>query len=173
MTFSGAGSSSAGGTIASYEWNFGDGSAPVQGVSASHTYSVAGTYSASLKVTDGAGYSDTRSVTITPTSVQPKVYADSITMSLVTVRVGQAYAQAKVAVKDVSGNVISGATVAGTWSGLVSGSATASTTGGVATFNSSSTRKTGSIKFTVTGISAPGYAYDASLNKMTTNAVTK
>lgn len=33
--------------------------------------------------------------------------------------------------------------------------------------------RAGSFKYTITGMTAPGYAYDASLNKMTSNAITK
>ncbi len=171
VSFSGAGS---GGTVDSYEWNFGDGSAPVMGASTSHTYTAAGAYSASLKVSNSAGMSSTSAVTITATSPQTPMFVDSIAMSLVGSRNASGYAQAKVKVMDSSGRAIAGATVAGTWSGIVSGARTALTdAAGVATTASPSTKKTGTLKFSVTGISAPGYAYDATLNRMTSNAITK
>lgn len=171
VSFSGAGSS---GTIQGYEWNFGDGSALAAGASVSHTYTVAGSYSASLKVTSAEGYSDTRAVTITATSVQPKVAVDSIVMNLVSSRNGQAYAQARVTVKDVNGNVIPGATVNGSWSGIVSGAASAGTgSTGLATINSPATKKAGTFRYTVSGIVAPGYAYDATLNKMSSSAINR
>jgi PKD repeat protein len=171
VSFSGAGSS---GTIQSYEWNFGDGSAPVAGATASHTYGAAGSYSASLKVTSAEGYTDTRAVTITATSVAPKIAIDAIAMNLVTNRNGQAYAQARVTVKDTNGNVIPGATVSGSWSGIVVGNASAVTgSTGVATLNSPSTRRAGIYRYTVSNVVAPGYAYDATLNKISSNAVTR
>lgn len=34
-------------------------------------------------------------------------------------------------------------------------------------------KKSGTFKYSVTGISAPGYAYDASQNLMTSNAITR
>lgn len=171
VSFSGTGSS---GAIQSYEWDFGDGSAVATGASVSHTYAAAGNYSASLKVTSAEGYSDTRAVTISITSAQPKVAVDSIVMNLATNRNGQAYAQARVTVKDTNGNVIAGATVSGSWSGIVIGGASAATAStGVATINSPATRKAGTFRYTVSGIVAPGYAYDATLNKMSSNAITR
>lgn len=54
VTFSGSGSRDSDGTIASYAWNFGNGGAGT-GVSASHTYSSAGTFAVRLTVTDDRG----------------------------------------------------------------------------------------------------------------------
>lgn len=173
VTFSGSGSSDANGAIQAYEWNFGDGSALASTADTSHTYTAAGSYSASLKVTNVNGLSDTRSLTITATSAQPKMFADSIAMGLVSVRNGS-YAQAKVTVRDTAGNVVPGVTVSGTWSGIVSGARSAVTNAaGVATTDSPSTKRSGSFKYTITAMTAPGYAYDASLNRMTSNAITK
>ena len=62
VTFSSAGSSDPDGSIASYGWNFGDGSTGT-GASPSHTY--AGTYSAVLTVTDNRGATATAQVGIT------------------------------------------------------------------------------------------------------------
>ncbi|HTO00256.1 MAG TPA: PKD domain-containing protein [Microthrixaceae bacterium] len=50
-----------------YAWNFGDGTTAT-GVSASHTYTAAGTYTASLKVTDVNGDSNSTATTITVSS---------------------------------------------------------------------------------------------------------
>lgn len=170
VSFSGAGST---GTIASYEWNFGDGSALATGPTASHSYTVAGSYNATLKVTNSAGYSDTRALTITATSPQVAISVGNITMGLVASRKGH-YAQARVAVMDASGRFIPGATVSGTWSGIVSGaSAVVSSASGVALVNSPATNKSGTFKYMVTGISAPGYAYTAGNNLITSNAITK
>jgi PKD repeat protein len=63
------------GSIASYAWTFGDGGTGT-GVTASHTYAAAGTYSIKLTVTDNKGVtaSTTKSVTVTsngrPTQAQ-------------------------------------------------------------------------------------------------------
>ncbi len=54
VAFNGSGSSEPGGSIASYSWNFGDGSTGT-GTTPSHTYAHAGSYTVALTVTDGFG----------------------------------------------------------------------------------------------------------------------
>ncbi len=68
-----SGSTGAGG-VAKYQWTFGDGSAGT-GVSPSHTYAAAGTYSVTLTVTDshGATASRTGSITVAPVAPGPGV----------------------------------------------------------------------------------------------------
>jgi hypothetical protein len=71
LSFSGAASSDADGTVVSYSWNWGDGTADGSGISASHTYAGAGTYTGTLTVTDdgGATASDTAAVAVSPVPV--------------------------------------------------------------------------------------------------------
>ena len=59
--------------IASYTFDFGDGSATVTqtGSTVSHTYATVGTFTASLSVTDGRGLSSIRPATVTITSKSP------------------------------------------------------------------------------------------------------
>jgi hypothetical protein len=65
VTFDGSASyDSDGGDIASYIWNFGDGSAGT-GMLAEHTYTEAGTYGVSLTVVDDEGVSNTNTTTVT------------------------------------------------------------------------------------------------------------
>ena len=66
-SFDGSGSHDSDGTIASYAWTFGDG-ATGTGVSPSHTYASANTYTVSLTVTDNSGGTNTVSHPITVTS---------------------------------------------------------------------------------------------------------
>lgn len=63
VSFDGTGSYDPDGSIASYSWNFGDGSTAV-GVTAAHTYSSGGNYTATLTVTDNAGAPSSSSVVI-------------------------------------------------------------------------------------------------------------
>lgn len=56
------------GTISSYEWDFGDGSAHESGVAVVHTYTSSGSYEAILTVTDNAEEADTLTHTITVNS---------------------------------------------------------------------------------------------------------
>ncbi|MDX1979092.1 MAG: PKD domain-containing protein, partial [Bryobacteraceae bacterium] len=73
VNFSSAGSHDPDGSIATYRWTFGDGAAAT-GVTASHTYSTAGAFTATLTVTDDKGASASVSRTITTTQ-QPAVPA--------------------------------------------------------------------------------------------------
>ncbi len=58
ISFDGSRSTDTEGPISSYYWRFGDGTTAT-GISSTHTYTVAGTYSASLTTTDSNGASDT------------------------------------------------------------------------------------------------------------------
>jgi len=84
VTASASGSSDPDGTIASYKFNFGDGTVvgPQSGSTATHTYA-AGTWTASVVVTDNAGATGTASKTVTVTSGtnQPPVASLTVTPS--------------------------------------------------------------------------------------------
>jgi PKD repeat protein len=69
---SAAGSLDPNGTIASYSWDFGDGSGG-SGSSVSHTYSNNGTYTVKMIATDNDGLADTVSTTSTVSNVAPVV----------------------------------------------------------------------------------------------------
>lgn len=69
----GTGSSDADGTIASYGWEFGDGSTAT-GVTASHDYTAAGTYTVTLTVTDNSGLTAAQTSTVSvapPANIAP------------------------------------------------------------------------------------------------------
>jgi PKD repeat protein len=68
VNFSSTGSADPDGTIASYSWNFGDGSAGSTSPSPSHVYPSAGNFVATLTVTDNAGAKATAQVAISATS---------------------------------------------------------------------------------------------------------
>ncbi|MDR7273222.1 PKD repeat protein, partial [Pelomonas saccharophila] len=74
LSFSGAGSTDAEGPIASYAWTFGDGTS-ASGVSATKSYSAAGSYTVTLTVTDAGGLSNskTQAVVITAAANQAPV----------------------------------------------------------------------------------------------------
>ncbi len=93
--FDGTESSDPDGAIASYDWGFGDGSTAA-GATATHTYSSAGTYSATLTVTDDFGKSaeTMRMVDVTASDVPPPVGTEigdrAPDISLANVRTGEA-----------------------------------------------------------------------------------
>jgi C1A family cysteine protease/PKD repeat protein len=89
VTFDGSASYDADGTIASYAWNFGDGSTGTGAISA-HTYNQAGTFTATLTVTDDAGAQGAATVKITATDPNvvnaPSGLAASVSGKVVTLR---------------------------------------------------------------------------------------
>lgn len=65
ITFNGGSSSDADGTVVSFSWDPGDGGAALTGVSPSHRYSAAGSYTLTLTVTDNLGATGQASTTVT------------------------------------------------------------------------------------------------------------
>ncbi|HVX43996.1 MAG TPA: PKD domain-containing protein [Mycobacteriales bacterium] len=76
-TIDGSGSSDPDGTIASYSWNFGDGTTG-SGVQPAHTYSAAGRYTITLTVTDDDGATASTTQTVAPTTATPPTAIDFV-----------------------------------------------------------------------------------------------
>ena len=68
-SFDGSGSSDPGGSIASYSWDFGDGSPAGSGVTPQHTYAAPGNYQVTLTVTSNQGATSSVTQAVTVTSV--------------------------------------------------------------------------------------------------------
>jgi cytochrome c len=73
VEFSSEGSIDPDGTSLTYEWNFGDGSAPSTDPNPTHTYTTAGTYTATLRVTDQSGATGVDNVQIVVGNTAPVV----------------------------------------------------------------------------------------------------
>jgi PKD repeat protein len=69
--FDGTTSSDVGGTIASYSWNFGDGSPLGTGATPTHVYASANTYTVTLTVTDSTTSTSAISHNVAPTAAPP------------------------------------------------------------------------------------------------------
>ena len=104
MSFDGSASSDAKGTVVSYVWNFGDGSSTKSGAKMSHTYTVVGTYTASLRVTDNGGATDTETVSIAAgvANVPPSAVASA---SPNPVKVGAAVSFSSAGSRDTDGTI--------------------------------------------------------------------
>jgi len=70
VAFDASGSTDADGTVASYAWDFGDGTT-ASGATSAHVYTAAGTYTVELTVTDDDGATDTTTQTVTVTEAGP------------------------------------------------------------------------------------------------------
>ncbi|TNM61051.1 PKD domain-containing protein [Streptomyces sp. NP160] len=81
--FDASGSRDADGTVASYAWDFGDGSTGT-GVSPRHTYTTAGSHVVTLVVTDDKGLTGTTSQTVVTTAPTPTNQAPSASFTATT-----------------------------------------------------------------------------------------
>ncbi|WP_307796544.1 LamG-like jellyroll fold domain-containing protein [Actinomadura barringtoniae] len=78
-TFDGSGSADSDGTVASYDWDFGDGKAGT-GAKPAHTYSAAGDHTVRLKVTDDDGATDeiVHTVTVRSTTLAADAFERTV-----------------------------------------------------------------------------------------------
>jgi PKD repeat protein len=178
VSFVGTNSSDPDGIIAGYLWNFGDGTTSTLG-NVSHTYAAAGTYTATLTVTDNSGAIASSTVVITAAAapvVTKTASVGSIALSWLSSGKTSVYAQGKIVVVDSAGRALPGAIVTVSLSGLASGTVTATADRkGVATVNSprfpASTK--GTITYTVTNVTLSGYTYTPTANKVTSASLTR
>lgn len=171
VSFSGAGSSHADGSIVSWSWNFGDGTG-ASGATVSKSYATAGTYVVVLTVTDNLGGtgSATTTIVVNP-AVQRVMRVASIGMSTTRSSAG-ATAWARVRITDPAGNPVPGVSVTGRWTGLATSTRTAKTdSAGYVNLASKTVSGSGTFTFTVTKAVLTGWVYDASQNLQSSASV--
>ncbi|ANQ49564.2 family 16 glycosylhydrolase [Flammeovirga sp. MY04] len=158
VDFDGSSSTDSDGTITSWQWDFGDGNGG-SGATVSHTYSGAGTYSVTLTVTDndGASNSSTSQVSVSEGSSGDPVsmHVQSVIVGTVSAERGNNSGTATVVIHDNNENVVSGATVFGTFSG---------------TFNESVsgiTDSNGEVTFVTSGAAKGSLAIDFCIDNLT------
>jgi PKD repeat protein len=173
VNFTGSASSDPDGTIASYAWNFGDGNSTT-GATAFNTYTTAGTYVATLTVTDNEGATASDTVTIVVTDPAAGCSSNCARVSNISLAVrGNGMLAATVTVVNENGAALVGAVVSATWT-LPNG-ATSSATGtvsnrGTALFNLGDNGP-GTYTLTVTNVSQSGYTFDAPNSILSGNVV--
>ena len=77
VKFDGSGSTTPNGSIDSYSWDFGDGNTDT-GATVTHVYTTAGTYTATLVVSDSSGLTDATTETITASTTPLYYYVDQV-----------------------------------------------------------------------------------------------
>ncbi|MFM7241070.1 MAG: PKD domain-containing protein [Opitutia bacterium] len=168
------------GLIASYLWDFGDGTTSILS-NVSKTYQVAGNYTAKLTVTDNSGATATATLLIAvgatpPPTTLKSVNVSAITMAWVKSTSSSGYITGTVTILDHAGKPAPNANVTIAASGLFSGTVTARTNSrGQVTLNTprfSSTTK-GTLTYTVTDVVLTGYVYDPAKNKVSSASLTR
>ena len=151
--------------ITAYAWDFGDGGT-ASGVTPSHMFASAGTFSVGLTVTDTIGQTATLAKSVTVTAPAATVHLASASGEA-TARKGGWTATVTVSAADATGAAVAGATVTGSWSTGSTGSCVTAASGSCS-FSLKVGKKTKAVTWTVSGIAAPGYAYDASADSVST-----
>ena len=158
VDFDATGSNDPDGSIVSWAWTFGDGTSGT-GSTVEHVYTAAGTYTATVTVTDDGGATDTASVLVTATGGGTMHVAD---LDGSAVSSGRTWtATVTVTIRDAAGPVVSGATVSGTWKRGTVATCTTTTSG---TCSMTTTAKGRNEVFTVTAVTHPSLPYDPSAN---------
>ncbi len=168
------------GLIASYLWDFGDGTTSILS-NVTKTYQAAGNYTVKLTVTDNSGATAVATLLVTvgatpPPSTMQYVNVASITMGWVKSTNTSGYITGTVTILDHAGKPAPNASVTLSATGLFTGTVTMRTNSrGQVTLNTprfSSTVK-GTQTYTVTNVVLTGFQYDPARNKVTSASLTR
>lgn len=163
VAFSGAGSTDPEGGPLSYSWAFGDGDM-ASTAEVIHTYQNAGSYTATLTVTDNAGATAAASalITVTVNTAPTTVRVSELSGFMLSRSRNRYQARVTATVRNGNGQPMGGMTLNGTWSGGVSGNVSG-VTAADGTVRLTSPLRSGRtpITFTVTGVSGANVTYSA------------
>jgi len=154
------------GSLKGYTWNFGDSTAG-SGVTASHTYTLGGSYSVVLAVTDNDGVTNAllRYVTASAPVPTPPALLHVGNLDGESASLKNAWtATATATIHDRSHTSQANVVVSGAWSDGSTSSCTTNQAGRCIVSRTGIGRKTSSISFTVTGVVRPTYVYDYQQN---------
>ncbi len=168
VQFSSQGSQDPDGTIVAYAWDFGDGGSSSE-ANPSYTYNAAGTYQASLTVTDDDTASQSDTVVITVTSpTQDELHVQDQTVVRRS-RGNRAQALDRVLITDQNNQPLGGATVTAVYSGPNQGQVSGVTgDNGRVVLSTDVVRKPQGVWcFEVTDVSKDGYVYNPDANVVT------
>ena len=165
-----------GGSIAAWQWDFGDGnSSDVQ--NPSHTYAADGVYEVSLTVTDNEGATDTtvQQVTVSGSSPSGEMYVGGLTGTARSGPRNKWTAEVEILILDDLGNPVSGAEVTGAWSDGANGAGTCVTDGsGLCTVTKTNINgNQSSFTLTVDLVTHASLTYNESLNVVTSIVVSQ
>ena len=166
--FDGTGSYDPDGAITAYVWDFGDGNSSSEAAPA-HTYETAGSYTATLTVTDDAGATSSDSVAVTVEAASQEMHVEALSATRDKDRRWDR-GQVMVLIADSAGAPVEGALVSVTYSGPTSGQLTGTTgpDGTVLLQTGWTKRPKENWCFEVTGVTRDGWVYDAAANVATT-----
>jgi PKD repeat protein len=172
VSFYGSGSADPDGTIASYSWNFGDGGTSTA-ANPGHTYATAGTYLATLTVTDNNNTSASAAVTIIVNPASSTVLRSTAINLSATLQARKVSVTGNVVVRNTSGAAVSGVVVSATWAkpaGATAAQTATTNSTGIARFSTTGGR--GTYTLTVGTITRTGYTFDAA-NSILTRSIAK
>jgi PKD repeat protein len=178
VKFVGSNSYDTDGIITNYLWDFGDGTNSTL-ANPTHVYTTAGTYTATLLVTDnsnGTGSATTAPITVKADSATKAVNVLSVSVAWVKGFSNTGYFVATITLGDQNEKPVSNAVVSVSSSGLSSGAATATTNAqGVVTIKSAvmPSSSPGTETFTVTNVVLSGYPYDPVKNTVSSGSLSR
>ncbi|MCA9953963.1 MAG: PKD domain-containing protein, partial [Anaerolineales bacterium] len=174
VNFIGSGSSDSDGTIVSYAWNFGDGGSATT-ANPSHSYMDAGTYVATLTVTDNGGATATDTVAINVTNPGGGCTSNCARVSSISMTVrNNGSVIGNVAVVNENGISLTSGVVSATWTlpnGTITNVTASLTNSGTARFTLGN-NGSGTYTLTITNVTSGSYTFDAA-NSVLSNSITK